>query len=230
MRRPWCWLLSALLASALGGGRATALEFHDPIGGWSMTLPPDSTPMSEDEKADVVETLEQSIRRVNLVAAFRLSDADLPYLLATEHHVKNASLARVAKSAEAAHAKFADRADMQVGAPAIHEAMRMVIVESSGEELQSLVALFPGRDAVVELTVVLAAGAPETDFATFRAITSSFQFDAGRGYAPRSDVFPESLPKLLLLCCGVAAVRRLLAKRSGRPGDRLETAGSPERP
>jgi hypothetical protein len=232
MRPSWCWLLSALLAFGLGGGGALALDFHDPISGWSMTLPPGWTAMAEDEKAGIVEALKgEGVRRVNLVAAFRLSDADLPYLLATEHHVKNASLERVAKSAGAGRAKFADRAEL--GEPAIHEAMKMVLIESRSEELQSLVALFPGRDVVVELTVFLAADAPESDFATFRGITSSFRFDAGRGYAPKSDAFPDSFTKLLLLCCGVVAVRLILAKRRGerrRPGDRLEPEGSPERP
>lgn len=216
MRSSWRWALSLVLVCGLGGGRAVALDFHDPRGGWSITLPPGWTPLSEEEKADVLVTLRQSLPGVQLTAAFRRGDGDLPYLLATEHALKNASLDRVAKARRAA--KPLERTDVQLDPPEVDERRQMVVLRSRTSEVQSLTALFPGRDNLVELIVVVAADAPEGDLAAFEAITRSFRFDAGRGYAPKAD---RSLTILLGLVVVIVSglVRAYRRREQRRPRD-----------
>lgn len=238
--RPIC-LVTALVWSALGAAPATAAEYHDSSAGFTITLPPGWSRLSESETAEVVKTLKEHTPGIRLKAAFRSGEGELPYMLVSELPLANASLERLAtllrsdRMSERAHraAESLDAQVQQLGVPSVDERRQMVLMRVRTDQALSLSALFPGRTSVVQLMVAFAPNTADNQLAPFETITSSFRFDEGRGYAPKTKVAKEwwiLLAVVLMAIGGISRARRREQRARGlEPPGPLEPPGSPER-
>lgn len=231
-------LVTALVWSALGAAPSAAAEYHDPSAGFTITLPPGWSQLSESETAEALRTIKEHTPGIRLRAAFRFGEGELPYMLVSELPLANASLDRVAalfrsermsertqRAAQALDAKI-----QQLGVPYVDERRQMVLMRVRTDQALSLSALIPGTTSVVQLMVVFAPDTADSQLAPFETITNSFRFDAGRGYAPKTKVANEwwiLLAFVLMAISGISRARRREPRRRGL--DPLEPSESPER-
>ncbi len=230
-------LLAVLLWSGLGATPAAAADYYDPRNGFTLTLPPGWSQLSEQETTDTLESLKKHSPGIQLRAAFRSGAGDFPHMLVSEIPIENASLERVAATLGSTTtqvqaqqgARASDTQLQELGVPSVDERRQMVLFRSRTDQALSLSALFPGRISVVQVMVVFAPDAKEADLAPFEAIASSFRFEEGRGYAPRRGIPREWL---MVLAFGVICFhgwRRAARREQPGAGERpLEPSTSPE--
>lgn len=239
MRVPWrptCLLGVVLIA--LGAAPAVAAEYYDPRNGFTLTLPPGWSQLSEQEIAESFEALKKHSPGIQLRAAFRAGAGDFPYMLVSELPIENASLDRLASSLGSTTAQVevqraaraTDTQLQELGVPAVDEDRKMVRLRARTDQALTLSAYFPGRISVVQLNVSFAPDTPDAGLAPFEAIVRSFRFEEGRGYSPRRGIPREWM---LALAFGVIcfhgwrrASRREEQARGPQP---LEPGSNPEK-